>query len=137
MKAKSPLLDLQFEVATHPELRELVLAVDRSLRARMLPQLVITCTGRTPEENAEVNGVPTSLHLWEPDEVPTKPKRTRAIDFSLRPYSTSGEVEQVRDVFQAEMLKRGRKRFEFLIHDAGSGRHIHAGIKRVTPEEEK
>lgn len=129
MNFKRPELELEFDLATQAELRDVCRAVDRELQVRMLPQLVATCGGRTVEENAAAAGVPTSLHLWEPDEVEGRPKRTRAWDLSIRPYSPT-QLEEVRAIFLAELRKRGRTRFEFLVHDVGSGRHIHVGIKR-------
>lgn len=150
MKFKHPLLALQFDVATEPELRDFALELKAESRRRMWPELVVTCTGRTPEENKKENGVANSLHLWEPDVIPTKPKFTRALDFSHRPYPTDDLVSEVERWIRQELSRRGfihRKkpdaekheradgRWEFLNHDVGSGPHFHVGIRR--PQEKK
>lgn len=46
------------------------------------PPLIITCLGRTPSQNADVGGKPTSLHLARP---------CRAIDIRRRGFDAYGE----------------------------------------------
>lgn len=71
---------------------------------------------RTPERNAEVNGVPNSSHL------------TSRTDRWADDYVAGGNLALLHRA--ADLIRRkygNRGRLEILVHDAGSGQHFHIG----------
>ena len=70
------------------------------------PQLRVSSGYRDPEFNRQINGVPNSLHLTG-----------RAVDFS----------RSARDMQNAAGFA-DRLGLRYLIHDAGSGMHLHVSV---------
>ncbi len=130
MNFKRTSLEAQFLLQTEAELRRFLLDfVDASKRFG-LPVPLLTCLGRTVEENEAAGGVPTSLHLWELDA--NRNPVSRAGDVSLRPYRGS-QVGLAETWLRGEIAMRGGlKRWEFLKHAVpGGAPHFHIGRRRV------
>lgn len=72
-------------------------------------------SGRTKERNAEVNGVANSKHIFNNG-------LSDAADFSLKNLSKEDLAKFMQAVQSSPMLKA-------LIHDAGSGKHIHTEMR--------
>lgn len=131
MKWKHDYLSSQFHMRTEPELRQLLTDFDVESQKWGLPEPTLNCLGRTAAENKACGGVAHSLHLWEAcPEDSSKPYRTRAADLSIRDY-TPAHVELALTWLRGEVAKRGGRRlWELLFHDAGSGNHIHVARER-------
>lgn len=139
MKYRRPSLEKQLALATHPEVRKLLLDFDGFSRRARLPEPTLVCLGRTTQENRLVGGVPTSLHLWEPPFAngTGKEPETRAADLSVKAYDES-QMELVLTWFRGEVAQRGGKaRWELISEPHGTGPHIHVGVKREKPAPEK
>lgn len=78
--------------------------------------VVITCVGRTPEENASVGGAENSLHL-----------DYRACDIRNTEYK-----EKQNDQINSWLRQRCPKRaYELITKNHGTGPHIHLGLRRA------
>lgn len=130
MNFKTPALEKQFFLETHPEVRLLLLDFVSGSERFGLPVPLLTCLGRTAEENAAVGGVPTSLHLWE--VVAARQRQSRAADLSLRPYEGT-QVGLAETWLRGEIAKRGgKRRWEWLRHAVpGGAPHFHVARRRV------
>lgn len=128
MKFKHEYLAAQFASELEPDLQRLLLDFEDASKRFELPEPLLTCFGRTVEENKAVNGVPNSLHLWE--LMNGGKRRARAADVSIRPYDAE-QLKVVATWFRGEVAKRGRPRWEFLLHDVGSGMHLHVARRRT------
>jgi hypothetical protein len=80
--------------------------------SRVFNGLTIGSAYRDPTHNASVGGVANSNHLTG-----------RAVDFSIPGMSGSAEAEALRPM--AEWAKSNLPGVTYLIHDAGSGMHLH------------
>lgn len=126
MKYKRDGLESQFLLRTEPELRQLLQDFDDISKRWGLPEPILTCLGRTPAENKAVGGVAHSLHLWEADPfLPAKPPISRAADLSAWAYSPE-QLAQALMWLRGEIARRGgRRAWELIHHDAGTGEHVH------------
>jgi uncharacterized protein YcbK (DUF882 family) len=91
---------------------KLVVAFINDVIAKV-PSVRITSTVRTPAHNKQVNGVENSKHLTT---------RCLAVDFGMI------QDKGTRDKIQSVAVSHG---FGFLVHDVGSGNHIHCEWKGV------
>ena len=121
---------LEFEYRLAKELVEVVEDLAEYSEREGLPPPVVTCVGRSPVENKEAGGVPTSLHLQEhPDDL------VRAVDLRDRHYVTE-ELKLVLTRLQIKMDQMANStpihlRFEFIHKPHGTGPHIHLGLKHA------
>lgn len=76
-----------------------------------------TSTTRTPEQNKAVNGVANSQHLTQHG--------------TARDWSIKGKTKEQVAAFTGELKSAG---FRVLLHDAGSGMHVHAELPKVRRE---
>lgn len=109
MKFKTPRLELELGDA-HPDVRVVLDEFADWCEENHLPEPVITCIRRTPEENARVNGQPQSWHLFG-----------CGVDIRSR-HLTPAQL-----AFAIAFLRRRcpEPEWELKHHDAGSGSHLH------------
>lgn len=111
-------LEAELREKTHPELRQLLLDLGGACARFGLHEPVLTCLGRTPEENAAVNGLLGSFHLFD-----------CAADLRKWVWDEETQLPQVLTWLRGAMARRGgKKRWGLKVHDAGSGDHIHVQV---------
>jgi hypothetical protein len=118
---KREALEEELRTRSHPELREFFLAFGLVCYEREWHPPFITCLGRTEEENRAVGGVSDSRHLYD-----------SAGDLRVWVYPADTVLPRVLVWMRAEFEKRGgQKAWGLLVHNAGSGSHIH--VERRDP----
>ena len=93
----------------------------------------LTSDGRSPQHNAEVGGVATSLHIFDPSNQAVK---ARAVDFSISefdkhlvPWTTFAQITQaVIDIWREHKYSFG---FELELQYGQHNKHVHLGLFRV------
>ena len=93
----------------------------------------LTGDARSPQHNADVGGVPTSLHLFDPSN---KGFKCRAVDFSIpefeqhvSPWATFAQIsEAVSKVWRDHRYPYG---YELEFQYGEHNKHIHLGLFRV------
>lgn len=105
-----------------------------SVRSRCPLQLAfeLHSDARTAEHNAEIGGVPTSLHLFDPSDEKVK---ARAVDFSIPAFKAhvspwtefSNIAEAVFDVWHEQKLSCG---YELEFQYGEKNKHVHLGLFR-------
>lgn len=93
---------------------------------------VLDCDARTPEHNAEVGGVATSLHLFDPSNESIK---ARAVDFRIHefeqhivPWTSFAKVaEAVIACHREQNLSCG---YELEFQYGDTNKHVHLGLFR-------
>ena len=114
MKFKTPALELEFREALHPDVREALEELDAWSAEQAIPGVVLTCISRNAESNAKANGKERSWHLVN-----------AAADLRTWHY-TPAQRAAVLGWLQSECPREG---WELLLHDAGTGSHIHLARK--------
>jgi len=92
----------------------------------------LTSDGRSPQHNAEIGGVATSLHLFDPSNQAVK---ARAVDFSISefdkhlvPWTAFAQITQaVIDIWREHKYPFG---FEWELQYGKINKHCHLGLFR-------
>lgn len=113
MKFKEPHLAEEWE-RLHPETKAALEELEDWSRENRIPEPVLTCISRTVAQNKLAGGVANSWHLFD-----------TAADIRLFHYSPAARASVL------AFLRRQcpREEFELLVHDAGSGEHLHLARK--------
>lgn len=115
IRFKRPELAEQFE-RVPDVLRQVVADLDTWSLVNLLPEPMLTCVDRTEEENAEVGGVPDSLHLYR-----------LAVDLRCTHYT----AHQRKRVEAWLRFRCPRNLFELILKPHGTGPHYHVGLRRT------
>ena len=102
----------EFNQQLDPLCRALVADLSIEMEKRFNRDIILTCVGRTPEENAKDGGVPNSAHLT-----------FRAVDIRAKDWKP-----EEREFALAWIRHRWAQVGYALIHNAGGGIHLHVNI---------
>lgn len=110
MRFKDAQAEAEFAKRLHPAVRQVLEELDDWCLENALPQVVVTCLGRSGLENQAANGVTHSWHLY-----------SCAADIRSKHYTPTQKA-----VVLSWLTRTCPKpMWELLEHDAGSGSHFH------------